>query len=195
MPSPRFFKSLAVIVAVMGLAVAGRLAWLPSHGGGLFGGPFDLVSGTGQVVRDSDFRGRWMLVYFGYTSCPDQCPTSLAVMARAVAGLPPAQQARVVPLFITLDPERDTPELVSDYAHAFSPAVIGLWGSPEAIAAVAKAYRVAYRKVPDSTGGYTLDHTSVIYLMSPDGKFARFYEHDVSLATITADLEHRLASP
>ncbi len=195
MPAPRFLRTLAVIVAVLGLALAGRLAWLPGHGGGLFGGPFNLMADNGQTVRDSDFRGRWMLIYFGYTSCPDLCPTSLAVMARAVAALPPALQAKVVPLFITLDPERDTPAVVGDYAHAFSPLLIGLSGSPQAVAAVAQAYRVAYRKVPDKTGGYTLDHSSVTYLMNPDGKFAAFYEHDVGLDALTTDLEHRLASP
>ncbi|MDE2183179.1 MAG: SCO family protein [Alphaproteobacteria bacterium] len=138
------------------------------------GGPFRLTDQNGQVRTDQDFRGRFMLVYFGYTSCPDICPTTLAVMADALAKL--HNGARVVPIFITVDPARDTPAVLKAYLKAFGPAFVGLGGSKGSVAAAAKQYRVYYARRPLQGGGYAIDHSNRIYLMGPDGKFVAVYD-------------------
>ena len=117
-----------------------------SSGTALVGGPFSLVGADGKTVTDADFRGRYMLVFFGFTHCPDICPAELQVIAQALDKLGDKAK-KVVPVFITLDPERDTPQAMADYVKSFGPNFVGLTGSPEAIAAAAKAYRVAYAKV------------------------------------------------
>jgi len=193
-PPQRLWQTLAVIVVVAGIALAGRLALLPA-GGQAIGGPFILQNGHGQLVRDSDFRGRWMLVYFGYTYCPDVCPTTLATLAHALAALPKGKADKVVPLFISIDPERDTPALIGDYVAAFSPALVGLTGTPEQVALAAKAYKVFFRKVPDKDNNpqaYTMDHSGVLYLMNPEGRFVTVYDYSVTVAALARDLGQRL---
>ncbi|MFM2130330.1 MAG: hypothetical protein RL477_1876 [Pseudomonadota bacterium] len=138
------------------------------------GGPFSLVDTSGKRVTDADFRGRYALIYFGYTFCPDVCPTELQAIGRAVDLLGPAGE-KIVPVFITVDPARDTPRALADYVKAFHPRMVGLSGAAGEIAAVAKAYRVYYRLGPASKPGatdYLVDHTSFIYLLGPDGKLA-----------------------
>jgi protein SCO1/2 len=188
------WQSLAVVAVVVGIALAGRLALLPS-GGAVFGGPFVLQNSQGQTMRDSDFRGRWMLVYFGYTYCPDICPTTLSNIAHALGGLPKVDSDKLVPLFISLDPERDTPALIGDYAKAFSPALIALTGTPDQVAAAAKAYKVFYRKVVDKNNdpkAYTMDHSSLIYLMNPEGQFVTYYDDKITASAMSSDLKQRL---
>ena len=137
------------------------------------GGPFTLLDHRGATVTDKDFRGRWMLIYFGYTFCPDVCPTSLGVMAEAMDLLGDRGEA-VVPLFISVDPARDTPAHLADYVTNFHPRMVGLTGTPEQVAATAKAYRVYYAR-GESTGDdgkdYLVDHTSIVYLIDPEGRF------------------------
>lgn len=136
-----------------------------------FGGPFALTGHDGRRVTDADFRGRFMLVFFGYTSCPDVCPLDLATMAEALDRLG-ALADRLQPLFVTVDPARDTVGVLREFVAAFHPRLIGLTGSEPEIAAVARAYRVHRRKVllaPDDPLGYTIDHGSLTYLMAPDG--------------------------
>ncbi|MGB3719516.1 MAG: SCO family protein [Proteobacteria bacterium] len=142
------------------------------------GGPFTLTDHTGRRVTDKDFRGKYMLVYFGFTFCPDVCPTGLQVMAAALEELGPKAE-QIVPIFISVDPERDTPEQLAMYVPSFHSRLVGLTGTPEEIQAVAKAYRVYYRKVKDekSTAEYTIDHTSIIYLMDPNGEFVAHFTH------------------
>ena len=146
-----------------------------TSGKALIGGPFALVDQTGKPVTDKDFRGRYMLVFFGFTHCPDVCPAELQVMADALGQLGP-KAAEIVPVFITLDPERDTPEVVGAYVKNFGPNFVGLTGSPEAIAAAAKAYRVAFSKFEykdnDGQSGYSIDHSTLLYL---DGQERRLY--------------------
>ncbi len=156
------------------------------------GGPFRLLDQDGRARSDTDFRGRHMLVYFGYSLCPDVCPATLAVMADALAKLGP-RRSKVVPVFITIDPERDTPKALKNYLAAFGPDFVGLTGKPETVRKVAGSYHVFYEKHPLSRGGYALDHTSVIYLMGPDGKFVTFY-NDESLGpdALAADLKKRV---
>ena len=139
------------------------------------GGPFALIDQDGKPRSDADFRGKPMLVYFGYTFCPDVCPTELMQMANA-AELLGADAAKIQLVFITVDPERDTPAVLKDYVAQFSPHMVGLTGSAEAIAQAAKAYRVYYAKAkPDSDGLYMMDHSSLFYLMDGAGRFVTHF--------------------
>lgn len=154
--------------------LAGGLLW--SVGGplvsGEVGGPFALIDASGKPVTDRDFRGRYMLIYFGYTSCPDICPTTLHEMALALDRLGP-KAARVQPVFVTVDPARDTQAVLRDYAAAIDPRLIALTGPDAAIAATLDAYRVhrAFHYPPSHPADYLVDHSSVLYLMGPDGRF------------------------
>jgi protein SCO1/2 len=139
------------------------------------GGPFTLFDQDGEIRRAADFRGRFMLVTFGYSNCPDICPTTLAVMADALEKLGP-KAGHVVPIFITIDPERDSPRVLKSYLKAFGPRFVGLTGEAQSIASAAKAYRVYFQKRPLKGGGYAMDHSSHIYLMGPDGKFIAHYD-------------------
>jgi len=144
------------------------------------GGPFSLTAQDGKTVTDQDFRGRYMLVFFGFTNCPDICPTELQVMSNALEALGPKAE-KVVPIFITLDPERDTPEVVGNYVKNFGSNFVGLSGSPKAVAEAAKAYRVAYSKFEykgkDGNYGYSIDHSAFVYLMGPDGEFIEVFNY------------------
>ena len=153
------------------------------------GGPFQLVDGSGQAVTDEAFRGKLMMVYFGYTQCPDLCPTTLDKMAGALKGIGTLAD-RVAPIFITVDPKRDTPAVMRDYVKAFDPRIIGLTGTSDQIAAAAKAYRVFY----DASGpnDELLDHSSFIYFMGADGKFAGFLSPDKTPDDIAAKIRELL---
>jgi protein SCO1/2 len=166
--STRFALTAAAVAALVLIAL--WLAWAPKGASpSLIGGPFALTDGSGATVTDRTLRGRPFLVYFGYTHCPDTCPTELARISDVLA----AMGDKAVPaLFITVDPERDTPKVMQDYAGSFGPHVIGLSGSPQAIGAVEKAYRVFARKGKvDSDGSYSMDHSSIVYLMDKTGSF------------------------
>ena len=134
------------------------------------GGPFRLVDQNGKTVTDADLKGKWSLIYFGYTHCPDACPTALNDIAVALDELGP-KRAAVRPVFITVDPERDTPEVLKAYVTAFDAPILALTGTPEEIAQAAKGYRVYYAKHPEAGGDYSMDHTSLIYVMDPKGRF------------------------
>jgi protein SCO1 len=156
------------------------------------GGPFTLVDQDGRTVTDADFRGRWLLVYFGFTYCPDICPTSLARNGDAVTLLG-EKGKQVLPVLITIDPERDTPEKLKDYVHSFHPQTVGLTGTPEQIAAVAKEYRVYHAKARPSEGDdYLMDHSSFTYLIGPDGRFVQFFRHQASAQDVADFLNERL---
>lgn len=138
----------------------------------VIGGPFSLVDGDGHPVTDRSFRGRFMLVYFGYTFCPDVCPATLTDVADAMDRLGPKAD-RVQALFITIDPRRDTEAVVKQYAANFTPRLIGLTGTSDAVADAARAYRVYYAMHRTGAGpdDYSMDHSSILYLMGPDGRF------------------------
>ena len=139
------------------------------------GGPFELVDHNGQVARDSDFRGKYLLVMFGYTFCPDVCPTELQVITEAMALLGQVR-TNVQPLMITVDPERDTVAVLADYIGNFHPSLIALTGSTAQVKAAAKAYRVFFAKTPpDDEGDYFMDHSAFIYLMGPDGQYLHHF--------------------
>ena len=159
------------------------------------GGPFSLIGPTGGPVADRDFRGKFLLVYFGYTHCPDVCPTTLEEVAAALQSLGP-RAARVQPIFITVDPRRDTPGIVGPYAAHFSRQILGLTGSPAQIAAVERAYNV-YAS-PESTPEQldaAIDHSSVLYLMGPDGSFIAPVRIDAGPARLAVDVARHLQAP
>ena len=134
------------------------------------GGPFSLEDQNGKPVSDADMKGRPFLVFFGFTHCPDICPTTLFEMSQLMRALGPDAD-RTGALFITVDPERDTPAVMKDYLSNFDPHLRGLTGDQASINAAAKAYRVYAKKVPLENGDYTMDHTAVVYLMDKDGRF------------------------
>jgi len=164
--------------------------------------PRPLTDSHGQPRRLADYRGQVVVVYFGYTFCPDVCPTSLATLGAALESLTPAEQARVQPLFISVDPARDTPEQLKSYSRFFHPRLRGLTGSPEAIAEVAKRYGVYYAVQKPAApaaapapgngrgedAGYSVDHTSVLYLIGPDGKLAAQLPHGTPPDAVAAAL-------
>jgi protein SCO1/2 len=177
-------RAIVAGCAVLALCGLGALIlrtahlWPPSIGRSAMtiGGPFTLVEGDGTAVTDRTFHGRWLLVYFGYTYCPDICPTTLNELAETLAQLGPLA-GRVTPLFITVDPARDTPTVVGKYVKSFDPRIVGLTGTPEQIAAVAREYRVYYKKEPTGKGAddYLMDHSSIIYVMAPDGRYVTLF--------------------
>jgi protein SCO1 len=144
---------------------------------GPIGGPFALTASDGTIVTDRTFRGRWMVVYFGYTHCPDVCPTTLLAIAQTLENLGPLAE-RVQPIFVTIDPERDTREIVGDFVKAFDSRIVGLTGKPSEIAAVAGQYRVFYKKGIGDSASYSMEHSSYIYLMGPDGRYVTLLAHD-----------------
>jgi protein SCO1/2 len=141
---------------------------------GPIGGPFALIDHAGKPRTDKDFRGKLLLIYFGYTNCPDICPADLMQIGLAVTGLGRAGEA-VQPLFITLDPERDTAARLADYVPLFHPRLIGLTGSAEEIRSVALAFKVYYAKFPPDTVDYVVDHSSFVYLIDGAGKYIGFF--------------------
>ena len=157
------------------------------------GGPFRLTDHTGRARRDSDFRGKLMLVYFGFTFCPDICPTDLQQIALALRKLGLAAN-EVAPLFITLDPERDTPRLLAQYVAAFHPQIVGLTGEIKAVHSAAEAWKVYHAKVANNGASrYTIDHSSFIYLMGRDGKYLGFIPPSTSADRIAEALRQHLA--
>jgi protein SCO1/2 len=156
------------------------------------GGPFTLTDQQGRQVTDADFRGKLMLVYFGYSYCPDVCPTTLNEVMRIYGALSPEQQAEIAPIFITVDPARDDVAQINQYVTSFSPALIGLTGSAQQIAAAERGYHVYARK-SGSDPNYTMDHTSILYLMGKDGKFLRHFNGDAPAEEIAAGLKAALA--
>jgi protein SCO1 len=134
------------------------------------GGAFHLVDQDGRPISEQDFRGKPLLLFFGYTHCPDVCPTTLFDVSEVLRRLGPDAD-RAAALFVTVDPQRDTPATLKDYLSSFDPHLRGATGTPEAVAAVAKAYRVYYKKVPTEGDDYTMDHTAIVYLMDKNGNF------------------------
>ena len=169
-----------ILTAVLLVALPSGTPTTQTSGKALIGGPFSLLDPAGKRVTEKDFAGRPMLVYFGFTHCPDVCPAGLQVIAAALDQLGDKAKDMTV-LFITVDPERDTPELMGEYVASFRKDIVGLSGTPEDIAAVTKAYRVYVRKVPDEKlpNEYSVDHSSFMYLMDRNGTFERHFPHSV----------------
>jgi protein SCO1 len=164
-----FFTSLVLVFAVV-MMVVGRDRGTATTQAAAVGGPFRLIDQNGKPLSDQDLKGRPFLVFFGFINCPDICPTTLFEMSEVLRRLGPDAD-RVRGLFVTIDPERDTPDKLKDYLSSFDPHLIGVTGDPNAIAAAAKAYRVYTKKVPLEGGNYTMDHTTIVYLMDKEGRF------------------------
>ncbi len=157
------------------------------------GGPFHLTDDKGHAVTAADYRGRWMVVYFGYTDCPDDCPLTLQKMAVALRKLGPLAE-KVAPLFITVDPARDTPVRLASYLGNFDPRIVGLTGSDAQIATAAKAYRVYYSPAEhEKSGADIVGHSTFVYLMNPAGKFDALLPSDVDAEKLAATLRAKLA--
>ncbi len=199
-------RPVLVLAAILLLLAAGlgAYAWLRGPAGhmsgsgvALVGGPFTLTDQDGRTVSEKSFAGKYMLVFFGYTYCPDICPTELQVMSAALDQIGPVAD-RIQPIFISIDPARDTPEVLKSYVGNFGPRLIGLTGTPEQIAAVAKAYRVYYARAGNTASAtdYLMDHSSIIYLMGPDGRFLTHMAYTTDAAKLAAQLKESVtASP
>jgi protein SCO1/2 len=170
--------AIRVVVTLVAVAALGFAAFIltspPERSrAALIGGAFALEDGGGKTVSDQTLRGRPFLVYFGYTHCPDVCPAELARVSDILSKM---GDKAIPTLFITVDPERDTPKVMQDYASSFNPAVIGLSGSPQAVEAAEKAFRVYARKgQPQPDGDYSMDHSSIVYLMDKNGAFVEAF--------------------
>jgi cytochrome oxidase Cu insertion factor (SCO1/SenC/PrrC family) len=193
-------QALIPYIALVAAVVAGVLWHAGDQIGGLGRavesgtaqiGRFALVDQDGKTRTDADFHGRFVLIYFGYSFCPDVCPTTLAEMGAALDKLG-TKRSRVVPLFITIDPERDTSAVLKGYMKSFGPDFVGLTGSKDAITKVARTYHVYIKKHPLPGGNYSMDHSGVIYLMGPDGKFVTYYEDEIGPDKLADDLRARL---
>lgn len=193
----RTFPISLAVVGVLLLAVVVFFGWqryaainsgqVTSTGVAAIGGPFALTDQTGKAVTDQTYKGKWLLVFFGFTYCPDVCPTTLNQVAQVMDRLGPLA-SQVQPLFITIDPARDTPPVLAQYTAAFDPRIVGLTGTPDEIAAAAKAYRVYYAKV-DQGSDYTMDHSAILYVMRPDGRYEAFFAADAKADDMTAKLK------
>ncbi len=186
-----FAAALVGVIFMVDALYGGR-----SGSGGIvkIGGSFTLVDHDGKARGDGDFRGQHLLIFFGYTYCPDVCPTALSDMALALDQLGD-DAAKVRPLFITVDPSRDTPGRLKSYVANFHPRLVGLTGSEEAVAAAAKAYRVYFARsnTEAAPGEYLMDHTSIIYLMSPDGRYLTHFSHGTSAETMATRIRENLS--
>lgn len=177
------------------------LALAPAGGGAAvqIGGPFELVDQHGATRTDAGFRGSYLLIYFGYTYCPDLCPTTLHEMADAIEDLAvqsPAKAGRVVPMFVSIDPERDTPEVLRGYAEQFDPRLVALTGTPGALAKIGRRYGVFFAQVPTGKPGqYLMSHTSFVYLIGPDGKYLEHFERDATVGDLVDALQRHVVVP
>lgn len=188
------------LILALAMILAFALGWMRftappegNLGGSSLGGAFALVDQDGKPVSDKDFKGKYRLIYFGYTFCPDVCPTDVAVIAKGLKAYEAAQPelaARVQPIFITVDPERDDPKALKAFVGAFHPRLIGLTGTPAAIAAARKEYGIYAKKVVTSDpANYLVDHFAVFYLFGPDGAPIAFLPHGAEAPEVTAMLE------
>ena len=194
-----FALGVATALAVVVIGAATWFVLTPASrsmagGEALVGGPFTLTDQHGAARTAQDFAGRYMLIYFGYTYCPDICPMSLSNMTQALDLVPPEQAEQVVPIFITVDPERDTVEQLAEYAPLFHPRLVALTGSPEATKEAAQAYRVYFAKAGDQdSDAYLMDHSSFIYLMGPEGRYVRHFGHNAAPEEMAAGIEAAIA--
>ncbi len=193
-------KTLTLLVLLIGIAIIGFTTYQLTQtnqsasrnsGKALIGGDFTLTDQNGKTVTNKDFEGKYALIYFGYTYCPDVCPTELQVMTSALEMLGDDAK-KVQPIFISIDPDRDTPELMKDYVSNFFPGMVGLTGTKEQVAIAAKAYRVYYSKAVEKgadADSYAMDHSSIIYLMGPKGQFLKHFAYGTDPAKLAKDVK------
>jgi protein SCO1/2 len=184
----------AICLAVPASAAEPQATVADDSAGQVVGGPFMLINQNGDSVTDEDFAGAFMLIAFGYTNCPDICPATLMTMASAINILGP-NAAKVRPIFISVDPARDTPERLKEYVESFGPRFVGLTGPEPFVANAAKKYGVTYSQVANPSGGYSVDHTAGIFLMGPDGAFVKRFSYEISAKELAASILEKLRSP
>ena len=180
---------VAFAIGLLVLSVAAVLTLRTPEGpaASAVGGPFTLLDQDGRTVTERDFTGKPFLVFFGFTHCPDVCPTALFQISEVLRAA--GERGRGLrALFITVDPERDTPEVLKNYLGSFDERIVGLTGTPEAVRAAEKAYKAYARKVPLKEGDYTMEHTGVVYLMDGRGRFVRPFKLDRPPAEAARDL-------
>lgn len=190
---------LLIPVVALAFALAGCGAGTPGEkslanaplAGASIGGPFTLVDGDGKTVKDTDFAGKYRIMYFGYTFCPDVCPVDVQNIGGAMKLLDksnPQLSAQIVPVFVTIDPARDTPKVVKEFTSAFYPGMVGLTGTPAQVDAAAKVYRVPYAK-RETPSGYLMDHGRQAYLIGPKGEPIALLPQDQNPQAIVAEIE------
>ncbi|MEH6629222.1 MAG: SCO family protein [Halopseudomonas aestusnigri] len=189
-----FILCLALIVAAAAFIGMKVFDQSPSNkqARALIGGPFNLVDHNGKNVSEKDFQGKYMLIYFGYTYCPDVCPTSLTLLSEAmdiVEAKDPALAKLITPVFITVDPERDTVSAIKDYVENFYPTMVGLTGTTEQVSAAAKVFRVFFQRAEvEDSNDYLMDHSSITYLIGPDGLYSKHYGHGTGPDVMAASM-------
>lgn len=190
----RLGRVRAAVIALLGLYLS--IPILTNADEVTLGGPFSLVDQDGTSRTEADFYGSYPLIYFGFAHCPDLCPRSLATMSAALDDLTtraPHKAKRVVPVFITVDPARDTVAAMKAYIANFHPRMVGLTGSDEAIERVTREYGAFYAPVPQGGGDYAMDHSGFILLMGPKGEYVTHFESDVRADELARELERRVA--
>ena len=186
---------LAAWLLALLLAACSTQSAPPPLAGASMGGPFTLTDQNGRRVSDRDLAGKYRLIYFGYTFCPDVCPVDMQVIGaglRRFEAEDPARAAKVQPIFITVDPQRDTPEQLKGYAENFHPRLIALTGSAAEIAEVARAYKVFYQPVKQADGEYLMDHSSIVYLMGRDGRYVTHFGGNLTAEKMAAAITEHL---
>lgn len=187
----RWTAAFALGLAVAACQQPSSPAERPPLEGAAIGGPFTLVDKDGKTVTWGQFKGRWRIVYFGYTFCPDACPLDVQAMMRGFGQFTQAHQAlaaKVQPIFISIDPARDTPEVVGQWTGAFGPHLLGLTGTPAQVKQAADAFAAYYKRGADTSGGYLMDHSRIAYLMDPDGQPIAMLPVDKGPAAVAAEL-------
>jgi protein SCO1/2 len=169
-----------------------RFGAVVQTGEAAIGGPFSLTDQFGRTRSDKDFAGHYMLIYFGYTNCPDICPTTLSVIADALDKMEGAS-SQIVPIFITVDPARDTPNMLKNYLAAFGPDFVGLTGPMPSIELVTKEYHVYFKAHKPADGMYAVDHSNVIYLMGPNGKFIANFDETLGPDELAKEIEEKIS--
>lgn len=178
---PKLILAAGLILLSVLLAALALTTVKPAQmgtGTALIGGPFSMLNEKGETVTEKTYAGKYMLLFFGFTNCGDICPAELQVMSAAFAEMGSISD-QITPIFVTVDPERDTASVMASYVKNFHPRLVGLTGTPEQVAAFAKIYHIYYQKVPDPKNptDYEMDHSSILYLMAPDGKFIKHFPY------------------
>ena len=190
-----------ILIGIAAFALVWLLLWADyraaqvEKGGPGFQAAFELTDHQGMIRTQEDFAGRWMLVFFGFTNCPDVCPTTLAEVAAVMEGLGD-DAARVQPLFISVDPERDTPSMLAEFVPRFDARLVGLTGTPEQIDRTADSFHIYYEKVEQAAapGGYAIGHSSQLFLFGPDGAYVQSWSYGTPVAEILAGLKRQMPS-
>ena len=190
----KLIAAAIMIIAALAIAALALTQWPTKgpigSGTALIGGPFTMVNQKGETVTEKNFEGHYTIYFFGYTFCPDVCPTELQVLTAALKELGP-DGSKITPVFVSIDPERDKPKIIGEYVANFDSRLVGLTGTPEQLAAMARAFHVFYKKVPNAKDpqNYDMDHSSILYLMGPDGKFAKHFPYTTDAKALALELK------